>query len=147
MKSRTKITRHIKMLFQAQGGLCFLCDQEMLLERGEQDPHDLVVSKEHVYPAGDQRRRSHDGHGVVLSHGRCNHDRGSRPVTAAEIAKAKAIHARLGTVSVPHTLPRPPDPPTTPRRQERFRQQEAEWRDLPFNPALPGLAERRKQDA
>jgi hypothetical protein len=156
MKSRTKITRHIKMLFQAQDGLCFLCDQAMLLERGEQDPHGLVVSKEHVYPIGHPMRRTHDGHGVVLSHADCNSERGPRWPTEAEVEKAKQIHARLGEI--------PPEGTTQRRLRKRVETvksaldgkgrlptplavQQAEWNQLPFNPALPGLAERRTKDA
>lgn len=89
----TRQTNLIRRLFQAQAGLCFHCDQPMLLIVKPGERSALGASREHVFPHATTGRGMM--HNIVMAHAGCNGDRGHREPSQYEIGKAAAIYKTL----------------------------------------------------
>jgi hypothetical protein len=91
--------RILDLILEAQGNLCFHCDKPMM-PPGMEAPRGKQRNREHVYPRARHRWLVNN---QVWAHERCNTLRGSKPPTAAMIAKAKALYAVLGLTAFLNT--------------------------------------------
>jgi 5-methylcytosine-specific restriction endonuclease McrA len=84
------------MLFVAQEGRCFHC-QEEFIGKGSN-----FATEEHRKWTRDHVKLACKGHGratnTVLACGTCNHKRGNRPATDAEMARAEDIFQKVGII-------------------------------------------------
>lgn len=85
-------------LWEAQGGICFLCGKQM-----PEPPINMasipaalrLVSLDHVYPRARQRWRGNTGN-MLLAHEQCNSRKDERMPYPCEVLFLTAINDRLG---------------------------------------------------
>ena len=82
-------------LYVAQQGLCAWCDKPMLWsDDTERQPCADTATFDHVVPRVEGGKdRFENG---VACHRRCNTEKGSCPPLPSQLAKAEAIHAKIG---------------------------------------------------
>lgn len=98
-----RLTAFLRQLFEAQGTLCFHCDEPMLAAVPRGGDRRQGWTREHVYPRATGGNTL--GNNIVLAHASCNNDKGSRDPTQAEIEKAIGIYASLGlTAFIPGAI-------------------------------------------
>lgn len=90
----TQLKKLQRIIFTAQHGLCFHCDNIMLEKVAPGQHGGYGWSAEHIHPlCGTGRGMSNN---VVFAHPGCNGAKGGREPTEEEIAKGRAIYAILG---------------------------------------------------
>lgn len=90
-RERTKRRkRQREAIWRAQDKICFLCGEKMYPVSVKNPTHGWSI--DHVRPksAGNSRVRN-----SLISHTRCNHDKGDRAPTACELLLLDVVNAKL----------------------------------------------------
>lgn len=95
-KNRPPQNGLLRLLWDAQRGLCFLCSVEMRpVKAVPREPYGW--SRDHVYARAGAGRGLHNN--IVLAHGDCNQRKGDRDPTPSEIERTRALYTSIGLVA------------------------------------------------